>query len=80
MGWIYLCLAAYDFLRNELAPMPGNALDMVNFVSSNAGYIDPSGIVAGMQMASLFNIDEIKNGSFYGMVNGLGDVRFFLIL
>lgn len=73
-------LAAYDFLRNELIPMPGNAEDMVNFVLSNGGYIDPSGIIAGMQMASLFNTDEIKNGSFYGMVNGLGDVSFFLIL
>jgi len=70
----FLFQAAYDFLRYELAPMPSSAVDMIDFVLSYGGYSDPSGLLTFMQLASLFNTTEIKNGTLYGMVNGLGDL------
>lgn len=54
--------------------MPTSAVDMIDFILSYGGYTDPSGLLAGMQLASLFNATEIRNGTLYGMVNGLGDV------
>lgn len=54
--------------------MPSNTVDMIDFVLSVGGYNDPSGILAGMQIASLFNTEEVKNGTFNRLVNGLGDV------